>query len=505
MLGVVRVFSRKSTIFLADVNSVMNAIQRFNTQQKGHNSRKRSFDKTTSLASANPSISLSHGADTARFDMITLPMRKKFKSATTPQASSRIRSHITHSNQTEPSLFLPDISVPESAQVDVLTAMETIFPSVTVPQIGATRMLSAIDSPASGMGSSLQRRMLYKARDQDITMPQADVGLQTMQFDLFNDDLQISVHSDQIAKAEQNQEFWNVRSGEDDEFKQAFASMSQGPSKSSSEIPSLGTIADTPMPLPIEPMHALEMEPIPVIDATINRAPTTVRDPSAPKKSRTRTDNRRVVVAPTEKRGAKIHIDQVTELSPTQLRDIINDTTDIVMESDDERKSSGRKKGKKSQVNISEIIPSFLASFSSPMHKFWKEVAPNPFPSVQPASADKTCTTGGNGGGGNEDVERRELAVDRRQEEIAPIPLPVAFEDTEALMIPDVIVPSKSTNSAEIQRDGETSGQERSVGQISVHSGSVVGASASASGSGSIFVTRADGCASRDHVLEQVC
>lgn len=155
MLGVVRVYSRKSTIILSDVNSILQLLSRYNT----------TLTLTTTTTSTSTSrkrphphhnIPLDGDRGLANFDQITLP------------SACKRRRHPTSNHDPIPvewSLNLPDHSK------DLLAAMDmdiAAFPSISIPNnqymIGGT---SSDNSQSGGV-----RRRSFHAREEDITIQQ---------------------------------------------------------------------------------------------------------------------------------------------------------------------------------------------------------------------------------------------------------------------------------------------------------------------------------------------
>lgn len=414
MLGVVRVFSRKSTIILADTNFVMNALKRYKTQQAGRLSgKKRSRDAANVASGENVDINLQQGEEQARFELITLPIRKKRKSgghaaqaqpldALTKPGGSQSRGYQSHG-----SFWMGGPSFGDSAEIDVVAAMQTVFPTVVIPRLGE-HLPSGLNSPRSVHNLGSQRKMLYSARDQDITLSAPMGQLGRIGYDMFEEDLQGSIRSDPMSNAENSRPLWLSEIQDNGQFAQAF-----GGSVSNDHSKSLGSNKDgniSPFPAPdlqlgiepleLEPLGIEPIQPAPVLSARNKKKErglvTYVSTPSSEEASRSvKTPDRnprtkRVLpVQPTtasgrKRRSSALRVDQVTELSPSEIRGCLNDTRDIVLADFEERQTgSGRKSRRASKEHLSCAIPGFLTSFSKDITDLWRDVTVPPFTAME--------------------------------------------------------------------------------------------------------------------------
>lgn len=506
MLGVVRVFNRKSAIILADVNSVMNAFRRFNASQAARRAGdKRKREAVTSASKANR-ISLQNGEGMARFDTITLPVRKKQKTSAGGGKSGDTRgikspSVISGDYQSEGSIMLADMSLGDSAEVDVLTAMETIFPSIVVPRLGE-HLSSRLSSPSPKRDASSERHLAFRAREQDIALTDPAAHLDA---DIFQSGLPVSLHSNTVSNAEISLPMWDLDLGGTRNQVGAPASGSSNPSQNRFMVQEEGhpTVPrpDSPIsfePLQIEPLD-LQVVDAPLAPATgeniseelVARQSVSMGAPSADDETgyfhppQGIVGKKRVLPAPpysnsTRRRRTSINqIDTVTELSPSHVRDLLRDTTDIVIVSP-EKRGTGNRKGrprKKSEL-VTLPVPDFLNTFSRDITDLWHAVAVPSFTVTAPRAASTT----------NQGVKARSRGPETEGRRVAPVPhpeydIPMIEEVDEAPAVPDTVKGQRRASSLDIDRAQEGSKSD-SNDQLSIPSRGQEGRSTSGSGQG---------------------
>lgn len=380
----------------------MNAIYRYNNMHQPNkgSGRKRSRGTATTISAADPhGISLPQGDETARFEQITLPMNKKRKTTSGLQAHSDVLSRsvatLSRGMNSLPSLLMPDISLGDSGELDVLTAMETVFPVVLVPRHGVN-LPSGLNTPSSGYKSGNHNNMLFSAREQDITLTNPDRQLGLGDFPLFEEDLQFSLHSDEISNAE-NSHPLNLSQ----------ARNAPAPPHLTGQIEHLDASEEPLVPPEIGP---LQLEPLTIQNPKEDHAPdkshgpiqelasakTLQKDKSISnaseakvKTSVTFSDEPPRVYTPDanvgkraevqslstgrKRRSVAVQVDSVTELAPSEVRQCLNDTTDIVLE-EFENRSSRKRSIRAKRESMSFAVPGFLSAFTNEITDAWKEL-----------------------------------------------------------------------------------------------------------------------------------
>lgn len=522
MLGVVRVFHRKSTIVLADVNSILNAIKRRSFQQGSRRAaQKRARDTISAISVDNRHISLAQGEDTAHFGAITLPVSKKRKICfsinekdSTRDNGQRSPGSGRHTNPSQGSVIFTGFSLGDSAEVDVLTAMETVFPAFTVPHL-ADHFSSHRNSPTPFYGSDSRRKQMY-AREQDITLAAPTGQLDAVAHDMFDEDLQISLHSASMSNAEMSQAIWMSGSHEDQDWAQGLGSAPNPSSRNHSSVQSGEdgpTVQNPTTPLAIEPLQlqpleiALAEEPA-QFPAVEKSATNSVKEPMPPKSASIDTPSRQeapshqfgtpernlkqkpvraeqvLTKSIRKRRSLMLRIDTVTELSPSQIRNFLNDRTDIVVTSFNERGSNSKKNRKKSLENDALPIPTFVSTFPKAVIDLWRDVTVPTFTgeplsqgvdySDDHSGAVRAPAKRGNTG-------RR--AAPRALPTHVDVPVPEE-QDEAAFILPEVATGERLRSSIEVDRAGEAS-KSRSNDQVSIPSRSQDGKSISGGGNDS--------------------
>lgn len=499
MLGVVRVFSRKSTIILADTTSVLNAIIRYNTQSAAKSSGKKRSRAAAQLENGqHADINLQDGEDQPRFDLITLPIKKKRKSAGKAAQSnalgalSKSAGSLSHGFLSNGSFMMADPSFDDTAEIDVLTAMQSVFPTVVLPRLGE-HLPSGLNSPTSVHNLGSHRKMLYSARDQDITLSQPMGQLDGMGFDMFDEDLHGSIRSDPMSNMENSRPLW-MSEFQGSGNAHGNGSISNGHSRS---LGSIGNCAVSPVPsvalgiepLELEPLDIHPRYPAPAMSAKKKTKKlarvNSVSTPSSEEPSRNHmTPDRnprakRVVLLPLasssgkKRRSAAQRMDPVTEMSPSQIRGCLNDTTDIVRVDFEERKvGSGRKGRKASKEHLAFAVPGFLTSFSKDITNLWQDMTLPPFvamedrETLEAASVPRTRNGYTTGGGAATTTGRNQFPED------------IVFEEQDEIMavIDSNVVVRNEKNDSSVEVDRANSGPRvPSIDQLSVPSHSVEG------------------------------
>lgn len=408
MLGVVRVFSRKSTIILADTNSVLHAVKRYSAQP----SAKSSAKKRTRAQDRDPHrIDLQEGNDKARFDLITLPARKKFKhsrkGAQSNQRASATKSAGSQSYdiRSHASIMLNDLSFGDSAEIDVLAAIQNVFPTVAVPRLGE-HLPSGLNSPTSVHNLGTQRKMLYSARDQDITLSQPIPGLDDMDgFNVFDEDLRGSIRSDPISNVGDSRPPWIAGMGMlgDNGHFQQNDSLSIAPSQSQASCgnaaisPFHGSHGDVNLePMELEPLDIPTTHPAPERSAkkkpketsklvSVAVSPPSVNESNFRTPEGNRNQRRGFSFPPAtnssrKRRSSILRNDPVTEISPSEIRNYLNDVTDILLTGFDERQAaSSRKNNRRAPAKPATFeIPRILSLFSNEITDLWRTTTASP-------------------------------------------------------------------------------------------------------------------------------
>jgi hypothetical protein len=181
MLGVTRIYARKSAFVLADMNALLHSLHRFSaTHTINERKRKREGDASESTALLSQAdvqdpFSL---ATANNFAKITLPVRKKrllgqhANVAGLPNAGGNavdgqaILSTISAQSAYADNLTM--FALPwEASQIplDIEAALAMAFPSVKMEPVEDANSLST---------NRAQSRSTYRAREQDITMPMSE-------------------------------------------------------------------------------------------------------------------------------------------------------------------------------------------------------------------------------------------------------------------------------------------------------------------------------------------
>lgn len=508
MLGVVRVFSRKSTIILADVNAIMHAIKRYKLQQSNRATGKKRARDNLSMTSADnhQGISLKKGEDTARFDLITLPLGKKKTSGTatgltrTSDVPSRSAGTVSRGKPSQSSLLPHDLSLADGGELDVLAAMETVFPTVLVPRTGVD-IASGLSSPSSGIKSETQKRILYSARDQDITLTAPDRNNEYNDFGMLEEDLQFNLLSDSLPN--------------DSNSGVLFVSQNPGVAPlpdGSQSGDRLSPVAQLGEPLGIEP---LDLEPLhfgtpsaaessrervsePLQGGTMAKSasksarqegtksipePKTKVTESPAENSEVKKTPEKVDDQNTSSRGVKplstgrkrkspgVRDDKVTELPPSEIRRCLNDTTDIVIDCPGDRLIN-KKARRVSEDSITLAVPTFLQSFAKDITDVWEEVTVQPLRFIEGLKEAESSKN------------KRQKRVDgdpitTKPPRAARSPVQILFQDEEEQALPvnsfdEPQAVDRRDSSVEFERTREApAGGSR--GELSIPSGSLDG------------------------------
>lgn len=410
MLGVVRVYSRKSTYILQDVKNVAQSLKRHSNHQSTR-ARGAKRGREISNRSAGDKISLDAGDDIANFDQITLPATKRQRERRTSgndlPGSRSGRGHLTDSaeNRSRSTFQIGDLSFGESGDIDVVQAMETLFPSVIVPPL-RDHLESGLNSPSSGFRSENLATPLYKARDEDITLTAPSANLQDLGYEMFDEDLSVSLRSDPSSRA------GDGRGGMEDGLEDA-ADMAAAFGAHRLDLSAAGTQEQTvPVHNPPDELFTIadpiEMEP--PRTGPPHHAPAQADRPRGQPESeddglstkgggrksvrskaveaengnttpfRTPSPNKTIPVSVAKfstarkRRTPRFRVDEVTELSPTEVRACLHDTTDIVLPK--EHRRVNRKQVRKTESREEDFpMPDFLAGFSTDITALWNEVS----------------------------------------------------------------------------------------------------------------------------------
>lgn len=392
MLGVVRVYSRKSEFVLKDVQSIVEALKRFDVHTVSKSTRrKRPRDTASSYStySHGAGISLADGDDVARLDLITLPAAKKSRGRTYAVPAPKTRSTRSRDTETERKISIGDLSIPDTTELNVMEAMENLFPAVVVPRISPYQH-GRSQTPGQVLPTQSERSLIYKAREEDITLAPAATHLGGLDQEVFLGDLPLSLDSRPASIA--SQPLSAVASGNDLDV------VAMRPFRVASEVPSSAAQGDrdsgvehyqehdllsVPEPDDIEP---LDIGPFDLAGTTghASRRYGSPRqsiisgqiasDSRSGKKSILTTSGRQS--STKTKRYAPIRFDDVTELSVDQIRESLNDTSDIVIASGEMRLP--KKRGKRGGVTSRpRLLPHPISSFPQHITDIWEEMTGN--------------------------------------------------------------------------------------------------------------------------------
>ncbi|KAI0562298.1 hypothetical protein FGB62_62g234 [Gracilaria domingensis] len=537
MLGVVRVYSRKSEFILKDVQAIVDALKRLDvhTQSKS-TGRKRTKDAAPSFSTRGAgaaAISLEHGQDLARLDMITLPVSKKRRTRTyaLPARTSSLRNNEFEKGRDPSVVSFGAISSSQTPQLDVAEAMETLFPSVVVPRFGLSER-AASGTPSSGIGSQTQRSLFHRAREEDITLAPSAGRFGDLRQELYLDDLPISLESQQPSLHIQPEP--ELSSGEDHDGIRPFGVGSDVPSSALGSVhppddilPPQQDVLAVPEPDEIEP---LQIGPFAMGDSPFQRSgggslvegvegagsplPAKV---SSVRTSPEETSSKKNVTSTSTaqpstrtKRYARIRLDDVTELSPEQIRASLNDTSDIVLADGEER--SSRRRGKRAGAPAQRsVFPLAVFSFPESITEMWNELTEDlvqpqvempasqaPSPKQQLSASDERSPGSGMGG-----------SVSPAQPQGVPSPLSlgrleVPLVEEEPIVAPGVPLPrtTPEPGSTEVLREGVF--RQGTPAVLSHPSRSLRGTSGSRSFPSRSASLQARTARLRDHIFEMI-
>jgi hypothetical protein len=379
MLGVTRVFARKSEIVLADSSALMSTLQK---QSAAPSSADR-FQQSITLGEA----------DSSAFNRITLPeegkegkrrMTASGNASRCPPGARAVVTSLAVARNWDPSSISPPSSVPWGESLgafDVAGAMELAFPSVSLPsgepaRDGSGGGGSSVDCRASDQRAA--SRSTYRARPEDITIPSSqqhdpldmcgvDGGALNYSalFDAGGQNLSPrrspggggGAGSDSFLDSPPGAEAEAADAMAQDEFQNAFGTRSARHASSSGhdkpmptavhEVPpqdgggGLGFPVGAQVPSPATP-HGADRRAHPT-DEGVSR-PSAARPPKQPR------------------RYLRAHFDQVTELSTSHVRDCLNDTSNILADS----RAGERRGAKRRRVPPNEAAVAH-ALLSNPM------------------------------------------------------------------------------------------------------------------------------------------
>lgn len=375
MLGVARVFSRKSSIVLSDVNNVLAAIHRHQSQvmdKPGGSKRRRSSDVS------GPSGAVTLGTDTAsaRFDKITLPAHKtRRKSTDKGGASSGPEFLLTQEAPLDQYGRDPNWNLDNPLQING-TNLEMEFPTINLGSLLDGR--SASPKPPQGS-------MSFQAREQDITLlPGSDLGLLSdappeVGLGSIDGNLSLSLSNPPGLSPQVLADPPNIAEAQQ-QFRDAFA----GPPRQSSS--------------PNAPVSVLDMEvmePLPMTSpgpgqsrSPQGKSPEAIPSPTGIQKTGRKERRSSTETGTTKKSKRSLRIlkypstDQ-TELPTRHIRDCLNDTSDIVIPPDISRPS--RKRNKK----VTQTLESMFLAYN-PLSKIhgdlWQDLVVKPSLNITPST-----------------------------------------------------------------------------------------------------------------------
>lgn len=517
LLGVVRVFNRKSSIILADANSVMQTLMRY---KLGHNTTttttKRKSHGKSNATNANR-ISLNDADNIARFDRITIPVSKKRKTAIVANkkliANAITIGQTTNNLGDQPSpatITIDSFSYGGSGEIDVLAAMETVFPTLLIPN-DANPLPIALSTGSQQNRSSVTRRLSFMARDQDITLSNPSIHVGGAPIELSDQELQLSFHSNPASNHDLSQDAWMPGFTSDDQLAlQANIHQSPDGNQMSPANPhddvSLEPLQIAPLEImPVDQPRAQFTGTAPQARNSImnsSKRPSPARSvmmapPSLSNEDLNRDGNsyqnttpeqniRRKRVSPVEtsstqkkkRRSPLLRIDTVVELSPSQVRDSLRDTTDIVLAEFDERSPKRRKRSQKNTRNKDDDVeddlpmPGFVGGFAKDITDFWRDITTKKKTISKGNQSNETRARSKQGG--KKAVVREDASSAQAMQRTE-----VAVPDNEEVSPPQVILGNEEVgvgsgrgdSSVDIDRGGEGS-KSRSNDQFSLPSNS---------------------------------
>lgn len=442
MLGVVRVFSRKSTIMLSDLSSILQTLSRFKAASQALPSRKRHRDMQAAPPGACSNISLKPHEANAQYEAITIPAIKKRRR----QAGIDVSNGISPRIHTDDAFLssLPD--TPSSAEHNVLTMMETFFPSVPTPHGPDGVSLSPGLTPrSSGNHSETYRHLEYAAREEDITLPVQGIALDPIAVtDMFDDDEAMGSAGPSIGGRSSSDRLSIVRS------------LFQPAGDGSGSVPLPDNARDQDIPIPaadLALMEPIDLEPLQLTDLPARMIPRvqaqidlTEADDGAAQAQGSNERQRASVIAdvsrgngtgalPTSdhmlgeervestldeaaeegregvrgtrraktvgtktgrtrnRREDEMAIDETTELSAREFRTFLNDTSDIVLASDEDRTNVRKGRGRRRGGDQMRKLPKLMGRFAKELCDMWQEITDDGM-ELTPVSAAEDLTAG---------------------------------------------------------------------------------------------------------------
>lgn len=381
MLGVVRVYSKKSTIILTDVSSVLEALNRSTRSQERSKGTKRKGERKA--LSGFPD----DNDDVARFESITLPLSKKRRTRTyAPPTRSENRSQA--SLRTESLPHLSSSYLGETGEIDVLRAMDTLFPSIPVPYLGE-HLPSGLSTPSTGYRSGNNKSMRYKAREEDITMAAPMENLDNLDLGLFDQDLAVSNHSEDPQSAGSDG-LMLIDNGNAEDFAAAFGSqLESGAQRRHSNEVNRTEIAphipDDGHSFP-ERGHDLDSKENKSVASGFShrngsqkvttsrkQRETTILSKSFPKGDQTEAIVKSAIKRKKTRRASRVYFDQVTELPPSHIRSCLSDANDIILDEQQSRVTDTSSRRLAPELNFFDLGGT-LSSFPQQIIDLWKTV-----------------------------------------------------------------------------------------------------------------------------------
>lgn len=421
MLGVVRVFARKSTIVLSDVTAILQTLSRYTaTSASVARGRKRLQDAEGKATEVCAAITLDPLQAKASFDDITLP------------GPGRKRRRRGEANFSFGDTF-PGASIDHH---DMVAAMADLFPSL--PPRSAQKNYgnpSLSQQHSRSMSGNVldrtARRRVYQAREEDITLPPVTSSVldAVAMTDLFEDDDAIGVQDVEQERSRKLNDRDDVPIVRELFMRREAVEQLSGSSAREGGPPSIpeadlfGVDLAPFQPIDLKPLHldlfttapenippAAE-RPFPEEEQIISEQKHDIV-PSRehcihthqPNEARRETnvgseearpvqDLRQAGIAADDteaiqrrngssdlpitrrKRGNAITVDIQTELSPQQFRAFLNDTSDIVLQPDQDRPEKRRGRGRKRSQKFMNEMPSFIGRFAKELRDMWQDIA----------------------------------------------------------------------------------------------------------------------------------
>lgn len=408
-------FSRKSTIILAGVIAIHQSVRREELSSARPSRKRTRGDPSISAIIPPDAIDLPKGADIARVDDITLPAPKRRRGRTYGLSPLESQLELSRGSMSPGRLAqLDDVYINRSAEVDLVAAMDTLFPAIAIPRLGEhisshKSIVSSVDRSGSQYSQS------FRAREEDITLANVH-NLESLGNTLFNEEVGISDSAgpSELAQAlfmDVGDEALGLAEPLEDLPKTGGDSTPSGRrALSQPDTSDLGMggfepldmaplqFESTPSPPyrgdPSEDLQSSEgqlregtgnIEVVKARASVHSSAKTSVRASeskevagevdaveantedkvSIREKSRTATKKKRMIRA---------IVDNVTEISPKGIRSFLNDTSDLITSTRRDRGARRNGNAKRDDEDRTVRMPGFISVLATELQEFWMDM-----------------------------------------------------------------------------------------------------------------------------------